>query len=265
MISTLDIQRRLKLLGYDVGQLDGVMGTKTTKAIRAFQRASGLEPDAIVGPITAAALLAATDLTDDEDSGPFTRETLSHIAPKARNDLIEVLVNAEAEFREAGVVTPLRMAHFLAQIATETGGLRTITENMNYSARRLTQVWPGRFPTLKSAQTFANNPEKLANKVYGGRLGNTQPGDGWRYRGGGMMQTTGRDNYRRAGHEHDPESLRKPYPALVSALKYWSANGLNALADRDDLAAVRKRINGGKLGIEEARRYLTQAKEALGV
>jgi putative chitinase len=192
----------------------------------------------------------------------FTHEQLKRFAPVARPDLIDAIVDGADQIRKAGITTPLRLQHFLAQIATETGGLRAIEENMRYSAKRMMQVWPSRFPTLASAQPYAMNPEKLANKVYGGRLGNDKPGDGWRYRGGSMIQTTGRFNYRAAGYENNPDVLRTdPSAALKAALQYWHDRGCNAFADRDDLTGLRRAVNGGTHGLAQARNYLAKAKK----
>lgn len=192
----------------------------------------------------------------------ITADRLRTFAPRGKAELIAALAAGAAAIEAACRPSPLVVQHFLAQIATETGGFTAIEENLNYSAERLHAVWPKRFPTIDSARPFARNPEKLANKVYGGRLGNTEPGDGWRYRGGGMLQTTGRENYRRAGHENDPEALRKPDTALASALQFWTSHGLSAIAARDDVVAVRKAINGGVNGLPEARSWLAKAKRA---
>lgn len=190
----------------------------------------------------------------------LTAERLKRFAPKSRADIVQALVNGQDEIREADITTPLRLQHFLAQIWPETGGLRVLEENLRYSAARLQQVWPKRFPTLASAQPYANDPEALAFKVYNGRLGNVDPDDAWRYRGRGLLQTTGRANYRAAGYEGDPNALSRPDVALSSALKFWEDNGCNALADRDDVGALRKRINGGSNGLDEARAALVKAR-----
>jgi len=141
-----------------------------------------------------------------------------------------------------GIVTPVRVAAFLAQVAHESGELRRLEEGMSYSCERLMQVWPKRFPTTASATPYAKAPEALANHVYGSRsdLGNrgVTSGDGWRYRGGGPIQLTGRAAYEQAGittgyHllEH-PELLRVPGPeAADSAGWFWRAKGCNKLAD----------------------------------
>jgi putative chitinase len=163
-----------------------------------------------------------------------------------------------------GIDTPLRKAHFLAQIGHESGGFVYTVENLNYSAAALLKTWPSRF-TPATAEQMARKPEQIANHVYGGRMGNTQPGDGWKYRGRGLIQLTGRSNYKAAGFEHNPELLEQPEGAAMSAGWFWSTNGLNALADRDDVLAVTKRINGGTHGLDDRRKRLQRAKAALNV
>ncbi len=164
---------------------------------------------------------------------------------------------------------PLRLAHFLAQVCHETGGLRILVENLNYSAKRLTEVWPSRFPTLSAAAAFANNPRALANKVYGGRMGNVDPDDGWTYRGRGLLQITGRDHYAQNGRalgiplEAHPDLALAPEHALAIALETWRAKGCDAPADADDIVAVTRRINGGLIGLEDRRAWLRKAKAAL--
>ena len=109
-----------------------------------------------------------------------------------------------------------RLAHFLAQVLHESGGLTLTVESLRYSAVRMTQVWPSRFATVASARPYVGNPEKLANNVYGGRLGNNLPGDGWKYIGRGLIQVTGRENYTRIGAAlgvdlvADPELVLRP-------------------------------------------------------
>ncbi|TXM68305.1 peptidoglycan-binding protein [Methylobacterium sp. WL120] len=191
----------------------------------------------------------------------FTRDQVRKFAPTARADLIEVLVNGVDLLEEAGINTPLRLQHFLAQVATETGGLRQIEENLNYSAERLRAVWPSRFPNITSAKLYAHNPKKLAAKVYGGRMGNKTPEDAWNYRGSGMLQTTGRENFTRAGYAEIYETLRTPDGSLHAALKFWTDNKCNTFADRDDVVGLRRRINGGTNGLNEARTWLAKAKK----
>ena len=193
------------------------------------------------------------------------KRILIAVAPGARADLVAAFVAADARIAAAEITTPDRLAHFVAQVATETGGLTRLEEGLSYRAERLCAVWPSRFPTLASAKPFARNPRALAEKVYGGRLGNVRSGDGYRYRGGGALQTTGRTNYRAAGFEADPDRLRTPGPALAAALTYWTDHDCNALADADDVEALRRRVNGGTTGLPECRAYLAKAKAALRV
>ena len=115
------------------------------------------------------------------------KRILPAVALHARADIVAAFVAADDRIAAAEITTPLRIAHFAAQIATESGGMTRLEKSLFYTAERLCQVWPKRFPTLVSVKPYAGNPKALAEKVYGGRLGNVQPGDGWRYRGGGLM------------------------------------------------------------------------------
>jgi putative chitinase len=172
-----------------------------------------------------------------------------------------------------------RMAAFLAQIAHESGQLTRLSENLNYSAKRLLQVWSGRFPTLEKALVYERNPEKLACFVYARRLGNGDEasGDGWRYRGRGLIQLTGRGNYRAAAQgiglplEEQPELLVQPGPAALSAAWFWKSHGLNELADdrnddndTEDFRTITRRINGGIVGLKERIALWEKAKAVLG-
>jgi len=190
----------------------------------------------------------------------FTREQLRAFAPMARADIVDALVTGADEIAAAKIDTPLRFQHFMAEIAVESGGLRLLEENLTYSAERLHAVWPNRFPSVADARPYERNPKKLAEKVYGGRMGNTKPGDAYVYRGSGLLETTGKSNFEAAGYADNPEVLRTPSGALTSALKFWTDNNCNQLADADDLPALRKRVNGGTNGLAEARNYLTKAK-----
>lgn len=171
-----------------------------------------------------------------------------------------------------GVTSTLRLAHFLAQVAHESAGFSRMVENLNYSANRLRQVWPSRF-TDELAMRAAGNPERIANIVYANRLGNggAASGDGWRYRGRGLIQITGRNNYLRYGQmiganlAGDPDAAADPATAVRIALAYWQSNGLNEVADADNIEAITQRINGGQHGIDDRRLRLAAAKRALGV
>jgi putative chitinase len=164
-----------------------------------------------------------------------------------------------------------RLSHFLAQLLHESGGLTLERESLSYSASRMMQVWPSRFPTLASAEPYARNPEKLANKVYGGRLGNNLTGDGWTYIGRGPIQATGKENYARIGAAlgvdlvADPDLILRPEFSLSSAAVIWRDAGCNEKADLDDLRQVTKAINGGLIGLLDRGRWLTKVRRAMGI
>lgn len=151
-----------------------------------------------------------------------------------------------------GITTPRRVAHFLAQIGHESASLSRLSENLNYSANRLLEIWPSRF-TRDAALQYARKPEAIANRVYAGRMGNGSEasGDGWRYRGRSPIQLTGRDNYARMSTLTGlpllevPELALQPEEGSRIAAAWWQANGLNALADSGDILAVSRRVNLG--------------------
>jgi len=159
------------------------------------------------------------------------------------------------------------LSAFLGQILHESDGLTRLEENLSYSAERLTVVWPGRFPTKADAQPYARNPEALANKVYGGRMGNTEPGDGWKYRGRGPLQVTGRDNYRSVGGivgqdlEAMPELLEQPRFALEACIAWWEDRIPDELLG--DPEKTTRRVNGGLIGLAHREELTNAAREAL--
>lgn len=193
-----------------------------------------------------------------------TAAQIKSLCPRAAKPIVDAVVANWSEADKAGINTPLRIAHFFAQIAHESGGLRAVEESLTYtSASRIQNTWKKRFPTLESAQPFVRNPKALAIKVYGGRMGNAAAPstDGWDYRGGGLMQTTGREGYAKMGFETNPEALRDPKTAFLSAVREWTNRGCNALADKDDVTAIRRRINGGVIGLADVQAKLAEAKE----
>jgi putative chitinase len=160
-------------------------------------------------------------------------------------------------FEKYEINTPKRQAAFIGQCGHESNNFRTLEENLNYSANALMRVWPSRFPDNDVAEKYANKPEKIANKVYSGRMGNTEDGDGWKYHGRGLIQLTGKDNYTRCGEAlgidlvNNPDLLLEPEFATASAGWFWRKHGLNQLADLGDWVAITKRINGGIHGIDD--------------
>lgn len=169
--------------------------------------------------------------------------------------------------------TPLRQAHFLAQVAHESGGFKFVKENLNYSAKALYAVFRKYFPNLDTANAYARQPEKIANKVYANRLGNGSEasGEGWKYRGRGLIQLTGKSNYNSfsssAGIDAvaNPDLVATPEYALASACWYWKSRNINQYADADDIHMVTKRVNGGTNGLESRQHYLEEFKRLLGV
>jgi putative chitinase len=174
--------------------------------------------------------------------------------------------HAQAVLDRYGVTNSvLRLAHVTAQVLHETGGLRLTTENLNYRAQRLPVVWPRYFGPggALDADDYAMAPEKLANTVYAGRMGNTAPGDGFAYRGRGLLQLTGKDNYQFAAHAlhdgqdgapdlvADPDSVLASAWALAVAAATWESKGCNHFADMNDIARVTRAINGGAVGLSE--------------
>lgn len=186
-----------------------------------------------------------------------------------------VLNEAMARF---GITTRDREAAFLAQVAHESNDCRRLDENLHYSAARLVAVWPKRFPTIEIARAYEGKPERLADYVYANRLGNgsVESGDGWRYRGRGLLQITGRENYRLTGAalgidlDAHPEMLAQPFVAAQAAAQFWSSRGLNALADNiagddadADFVRITVAINGGRNGLNDRRIRWQRTRAAL--
>jgi putative chitinase len=176
----------------------------------------------------------------------------------------------EEAFVKYDISTPVRQASFIGQCAHESGNFRTLEENLHYSAASLMRVWPSRFPNLDVASQYANNPEKIANKVYAGRMGNTEEGDGWKYHGRGLIQLTGKENYVNCGLGMgvdivgNPNWLLDPKYAALSAAWFWNKKGLNNLADTQDYETMTKRINGGLLGLDDRKAKIAKAISVLG-
>jgi len=172
-----------------------------------------------------------------------------------------------------------RVCAFLGQIAVESAELNRTEENLAYSPQRIMAVWPTRFKDLEEALAYGRNPERLGNKVYADRMGNgpVESGDGFRYRGRGLIQITGRSNYNRIGElmglpalaEH-PDKLVTPRYAALSAAVFWEDNGLNDIADtitaknlKARVKAITKRVNGGVHGLDERLAFTEKALEVL--
>lgn len=196
---------------------------------------------------------------------------LERIMPRLRPEDAERFVDPlNRALDEFAINTWIREACFLGQIAHESGELRHWEENLNYSATALVKCWPNRF-TPDKAQQYARQPEKIANHVYADRLGNGSEasGDGWRYRGRGPIQLTGRDNYQRAGKAlgvdlvAEPDQVAEPEVGFRVAGWFWVTRGLNELADKGDYRTITRRINGGMNGWDDRLGYYARAKVIL--
>ena len=169
--------------------------------------------------------------------------------------------------------TPLRKAHFLAQIAHESAGFKATVENLNYSDSALYNVFRKYFPTLDSTAGYARQPERIANKVYASRMGNDDEasGDGWRYRGRGLIQLTGKSNYQAFSNAvnqnfvANPDDVASPEWALSSACWYWQNRKINRFADTDDIQMVTKMVNGGLNGLDHRQHFLDEFKKLYNI
>jgi putative chitinase len=160
-------------------------------------------------------------------------------------------------FEKYEINTPKRQACFIGQCMHESGGFKFLRENLNYSAKGLVATWPSRFPNEEYAEEYARKPERIANKVYSGRMGNTEDGDGAKYIGRGLIQLTGKDNYKAVTEAlgidlvANPQLLEEPRYAALSAGWFFNKKNLNALADVMDIETMSKRINGGNIGMAD--------------
>ena len=178
------------------------------------------------------------------------------MSPAKAEEWIEAI---NETFERFDINTPLRQASFLGQVAHESAGFTALKENLNYSAEGLTKVWPKRFPSLDAAQPYHRNPEKIANKVYADRMGNGDEasGEGFAYRGRGLIQLTGKTNYQLAGDSLDvdfvsePDLVSSPKYAALTAGWFWDKNKLNELADAQNWTGLTKKINGGTHGLDD--------------
>jgi putative chitinase len=163
----------------------------------------------------------------------------------------------ELAFKKYDINNSKRQAAFIGQCAHESNNFNELEENLNYSSKQLMKVWPAKFSNLTIADKYAFRPKKIANKVYGDRMGNYQENDGWNFRGRGLIQITGRTNYTLFSDEANidcieyPDLLIETDNACMSAAWFWDKNGLNQLADISDIVGITQRINGGMHGIDD--------------
>ena len=241
----------------------GNFGPKTEEAVKLWQAAHGLTADGIVGDKTWAMIMGEEEHAEVKQQvqavSNSTGLKLDKLKGHIPDSVIAMIPDTAAKFQ---INTPLRLAHFLAQCGHESGGFRLTKENLNYSAKGLNGIFKKYFPTLESALPYERKPEKIANKVYGGRMGNgpESSGDGAKFCGRGFIQLTGRDNYTAFGKSigedmtTNPEKVSTHY-ALLSAAWFFTKNNLHKMADEGASDAVvtkiTKRVNGGTIGLPD--------------
>ena len=265
-----DNNENVKLLQKKLG-VDpvGNFGPATEAAVKAFQTKNGLVADGIVGDGTWNKLMgtiapaaptpaAAPAGPQGNPSAPGSLK-LDKLKGHIPDAVIAQIPDTAAKF---GINTPLRLAHFLAQCGHESGGFRAVQENLNYSAKGLNGIFKKYFPTEAAAAAYARNPAKIAAKVYGGRMGNgpESTGEGYKFRGRGYIQLTGKDNYKAFGTAigedmtATPDKVATHYP-LLSAAWFFSKNGLHKIADEGStdlvVTKITKRVNGGTIGLPD--------------
>ncbi len=263
-----DNNDNVKLLQTKLGiEPIGNFGPKTEEAVKAFQLKNGLTPDGIVGDGTWAKIMNAGSTTPTPTPQPIASTPAPQVAglklDKLKGHVPQVVIDSIPEVASKfGINTPLRVAHFLAQCGHESGGFRLTQENLNYSAKGLNGIFRKYFPTEASAAAYARNPQKIANKVYGNRMGNgpESSGEGYKFRGRGYIQLTGKENYTAFGKSigvdipSNPDSVASKY-ALASAAWFFSKNGLHKIADEGAsdtvVTKITKRVNGGTIGLAD--------------
>ena len=202
-----------------------------------------------------------------------TLELLQHMCPKTKTTVLEGYVeplNTVAEYYEM-TTNPARLAGFLAQTAHESGGFTAIKENLNYSAKGLMGIFKKYFPTEELAKQYERKPEKIANRVYGNRMGNgpEESGDGYKFCGRGLIQLTGKQNYTKLAEDlgisidETIAYLETPSGAVSSAGWFWDNNNLNQYCDKGDFVTLTKRINGGTIGLADRQHHFDEAMHYL--
>jgi putative chitinase len=256
-----DVKKLQSKLGLSA---DGVFGPGTEVAVKKWQSSNGLTADGIVGEGTWSKMFPKQQLitepanvTSSVPSGSgFKLENLKGHIPDV------VIAQIPDTAKKFNITTPLRLAHFLAQCGHESAGFKAVQENLNYSAKGLMGIFKKYFPTQTLAEQYQRNPQKIASKVYGGRMGNgpESTGEGFKFRGRGYIQLTGKQNYTNfakfIGEDTvaNPDLVATKYP-LASAAFFFNSNGLWSICDKgvDDatVTAVTKRVNGGTIGLPD--------------
>jgi len=241
----------------------GNFGPKTEEAVKIWQAAHGLTADGIVGDKTWAMIMGEESHPQVQQQAVAVSNSTGLKLEKLKGHIPDaVIAMIPAVAQKFQIDSALRLAHFLAQCGHESGGFRLTKENLNYSAKGLMGIFKKYFPTEAAAAAYARQPEKIANKVYGNRMGNgtEASGDGAKFCGRGYIQLTGKDNYTAFGKSigedvcANPQVVAEKY-ALLSAAWFFNKNGLHKMADGGATDAVvtsiTKRVNGGTIGLPD--------------
>lgn len=249
-----DVKKLQEKLGL---KADGAFGPGTEAAVKKWQSDNGLTSDGLVGEGTWTKMFGGEVIKEDvviPTGGVFKLDKLKGHIPES------VIAQIPEVTEKFNITTSLRLAHFLSQCSHESGGFKVFQENLNYSADGLKKIFPKYFPG-NLAESYSRNPEKIASKVYGGRMGNGDEStkEGYKFRGRGALQTTGKENYKRLGDFlgvnliENPDLVATKYP-LASAAFFFNSNKLWSICDKgaDDatVTAVTKRVNGGTIGLD---------------
>ena len=253
-----DVKKLQQKLGLSA---DGVFGPNTEKSVKKWQTDHSLVSDGVVGESTwnkifGEKTLITEPLTPISSTGGLKLEKLKGHIP---DSVIEQIPDTAQKFE---INTPLRLAHFLAQCGHESGGFKATQENLNYSASGLKGIFGKYFKESGLAESYQRNPQKIASRVYGGRMGNgpESTGDGYKFRGRGYIQLTGKDNYTAFGKSINEDMAANPdkvasHYALLSAAWFFNKNGLHKIADQGStdevVTSITKRVNGGTNGLPD--------------
>ena len=246
----------------------GNFGPKTEEAVKKYQAANGLVADGIVGDSTWNKIMGSAPAAPTAPAVvvPASGFKLDKLKGHIPDSVLAQIPDTAVKF---GITNPLRLAHFLAQCGHESGGWKATQENLNYSSKGLMGIFKKYFPTLALAEQYARKPEASASRVYGGRRGNGAEAtkEGFKFRGRGYIQLTGKDNYSAFDKFVPEEILANPdlvatkYP-LMSAAWFFNKNGLWSIcdkgADQGTVTAVTKRVNGGTIGLPDRIKHFNE-------
>jgi len=258
-----DVKKLQTKLGLNA---DGSFGPGTEAKVKEWQSANGLTADGIVGDASWAKMFGTTPIASAPIVIPASSFKLAALKGHVPDAVIAQIPDTAVKFN---ITTPLRLAHFLAQCGHESGGFKAVNENLNYGAKGLRGTFGKYFPTDALASQYEKKPEKIANRVYSSRMGNGDEasGEGWKYKGRGFIQLTGKSNYAAFDKTVDEDIIATPdlvatkYP-LMSAAFFFNNNSLWTICDKGaDVAtvtAVTKRVNGGTIGLEDRIKHFNE-------